>query len=99
MWLYGAHEMQNGTFKAVIAFECFNLFIYLKTDNAAAGNTEQKTATNVYPVKNKLLETSYYLVSKNAAPKYSFDTFLFVSPCKFLLVLSWKGTRLWSPNK
>jgi hypothetical protein len=29
------------------------LFIYLKADYAAAGNTGQKTATNVYPVKNK----------------------------------------------
>jgi hypothetical protein len=29
------------------------LFIYLKTDNAAAGNTGQKTATIVHPVKNK----------------------------------------------
>jgi hypothetical protein len=28
-------------------------FIYLKTDNAAAGNSGQKTANNMYPVKNK----------------------------------------------
>jgi hypothetical protein len=31
------------------------LFIYLKTDNAAAGNTGQKTATNVYPLKKSAL--------------------------------------------
>jgi hypothetical protein len=35
------------------ALRILRLFIYLKTDNAAAGNTGQKTATNVYPVKNK----------------------------------------------
>jgi hypothetical protein len=37
-----------------------NIYLfYLKTDNVAAGNTGQKTATIVYPVKNKQSYVQY----------------------------------------
>jgi hypothetical protein len=50
--LQTAMHCQDTTLKLGLENPDRDLF-YLKTDNAAAGNTGQKTATNVYPVKNK----------------------------------------------